>query len=52
MNQYTNKTNLTDKRYFAPICKVFNISPEFEILQTSGGGTGGTVPDPDDGGDD
>lgn len=51
MNQHTDKNTFTDRHYLAPICEVFNVSPEFDILQTSGG-TGGVVPDPEDGGDD
>ena len=51
MNQLTDKNTFTDRHYLAPICEVFNVSPEFDILQTSGG-TGGIVPDPEDGGND
>lgn len=51
MNKQTNKNTMLDSQYIAPECQVINISPEVDILQTSGG-TGGVVPDPEDGGDD
>lgn len=51
MNKHTDKNTLTDRKYIAPECEIIHISPEVDILQTSGG-TGGVVPDPEDGGDD
>lgn len=51
MNQLTDKKNVADRLYFAPECEIIHISPEVDILQTSGG-TGGIVPDPEDGGND
>lgn len=51
MNKHTNKNTMLDSQYIAPESQVINVCPELEILQTSGG-TGGVVPDPEDGGDD